>query len=116
MEWITPAGIVGVLGLTLGLWRWMITAIREIKETQVKMDAALRGYNGQGGVLQDVEHVKRDLATVDERITKSRHDIRNAIQVDLMKLEENIDAHFVRFEHHLDQRFADLGIKRQRGD
>lgn len=116
MEWITPAGIVGVLGLTLGLWRWMISVVREIKETQVKMDAALRGYNGQGGALQDIERLKHETATVDERITKSRHDIRTAIQIDLMKLEETINEHFTRFERHLDQRFADLGIHRPRGD
>lgn len=111
-DWITPSAILAVLGLTLGLWRWMIAVIREMKDALIKVDAALLGFNGQGGALRDIEHLKHDIATVDERITKSRHDVRTAIQIDVMKLEEGIHEHFQIFERHLDQRFADLVVRR----
>lgn len=86
--------------------------LRQVKSEQVAMDSALRGYKGQGGALSDIEQVKRESATVDERITKSRHDVRNAIQIDIMKLEEGIHERFSAFERHLDQRLTDLGVGR----
>lgn len=113
-DWLAPSILVGILGLALGLWRWVVAELRQVKSDHVEVDSALRGYKGQGGALHDIEQLKRDVATVDERITKSRHDVRNAIQIDVMKLEEGIHEHFQTFERHLDQRLADLGVGRSK--
>lgn len=111
-DWVAPSVLLGVLGFVLGLWRWMLGIIRHHQDDMVAVDSALRGYKGQGGALHDVEHLKREAATVDERITKSRHDVRTAIQIDLMKVEEGIHDRLTAFERHLDQRLADLGVGR----
>lgn len=111
-DWLAPSVLLGILGLVLGLWRWVVAELRQIKSDLVEVDSALRGYKGQGGTLQDIEQLKRDAATVDEKITKSRHDVRSAIQIDIMKIEEVIHERFTAFERHLDQRLTDLGVGR----
>lgn len=89
-EWAAPGAVVGILGIILGIWRWILLEIRAIKISLVEIEDALRGYKGQGGLLADMAHLRHEAATVDERIAKSRHDLRNALGADLGKAEADM--------------------------
>lgn len=55
------------------------TTIEHMSSQLTKIDAAISGYNGYGGILQRIAAVEVELRTVDDRIKKSRHDLRDAL-------------------------------------
>lgn len=77
------------------------TVIDKMASQVTKIDAAISGYNGYGGILQRMAAAEADLKTVDDRIKKSRHDLRN-------ELSEGFTAGFERLDQKIEAVREDL--------
>ena len=72
-----------LLGLGGYLWR-------QSRKIDVLYQAFF-GVNGRNGLLRRLDDVMADAKTVDQRITETRHQIRNEFQTALLQLHDEID-------------------------
>ena len=68
-----------ITAITLAILGFLWTQSRKLDT----IHQALFGVNGRNGILRNVTILNEEARTVDQRITNSRHDLSNRVQIEI---------------------------------